>query len=170
MPDPFERHGRSSDRDSRRSIPPRSQARAAAAADDPLVPLHGKNKTTPKRECNASPDGLHHSEIVDLNIRDRNGVKAICSWRPMYWLPRKEANPRLAYWSCYHIRRCRYCSAKLDENLKVSCPLYADSGEQKKAAEQEALEQHEARLATDPPRRKPVPTGKQSYRKPKEGK
>lgn len=173
MPDEFERHGRSSEKDWGRG-PARSQARAAAAQAGEGPGKKPKNTKTPKKECTASPDGLHHGEPHKKRVyqkKDEPPPDLTCRWRPVYYIRRKpEAEPRLAWWDCYHMEYCKPCGGKLEDSMGERCPDYPGSPGQKLQAEKQTLawdEERRARGSRSARQLRRTPNGPQGYRKPR---
>lgn len=169
MPDEFTRHGRTREWGGE-SQPSRSQARAAAARTGETSARKGKNTRTPKPECTASPDGLHHGEgvrLVGYGTRKKSPREIKCEWVPR-WYRRDDATP-LVRWDCRHTEYCRECGNKIADTMGLRCPDYTDDGPQKREAERRALEL-EAERANRPLsewKRRKIPNGRQSFRRKK---
>lgn len=169
MPDEFERHGRSSELDWGPS-PSRSVARRLAAqfgADGGRKP---KNTRTPKKQCTASPDGLHRGEPRIKRVyrkKDEPEPILICRWKAYWYLP--SAGKKLAWWDCCHNEYCKHCGGKMADTMSTRCPDYPGSAEQRARAEQHTLELDRERRARGRSARqiRKTPDGPQGYRKPK---
>jgi hypothetical protein len=172
MPDQFDRHGRPSGWDWPVSQPPRSQTRAAAAAVGESGGGKWKNVITPKKECTASADGMHHGEAVlpiGYGTRKKPAKPFVCEWKSRSW--RARGDETLAWWSCHHIEYCTECGNKMEIGMGSRCPSYPGSPEQKASAEQKTLELEAKNAAAPIPawRKKKIPNGRQSFRRKKGG-
>lgn len=112
MPDPFERHARTSyDWGTPRS---RKQQRTLAANDDPL-----KAKAPAKKDPNwCKPGHGPHKPVIVFSPYGHG--KTGCQWKP-FWVNRDgEYEPG---WSCYHEERCENCGKHLRLSIpKEECP------------------------------------------------
>jgi hypothetical protein len=168
VPDEFTRHGRGDGSGWAESQPPRSQSRAAAAAHGETPGRKPKNVRTPKKECTASPDGMHHGEprlppALGKNVKPRQ-----CKWMPYFtWRRLRKPDSPAARWSCYHMEYCRHCNNKMNDTMDERCPAFPGDPEQKKLAEQETARRIEEMNNAPVPewKRRKIPDGKQSYRK-----
>lgn len=173
MPDPWERHGRPGRWDWWDNNSSRSQQRAAAANDDPVTPVRKARRNRDPDRCTGSPDRQHHGELVLRPVFNVKGVRKACRWEPAWY--RKDPGDPLAVWLCVHQEICTGCGKLLWSQIsgfpgeaRRRCPDFPGDEEQKAAAEQVTLAR-EATRASSPRwyQRKPPPSGRQSYRKPK---
>lgn len=161
MPDPYERHGRGSGEWD--GQPPRTQQRAAAAADDPDPARRGHGKRDPGL-CK----GMHWKAPHQPVLRQYSWNNSTCGWT-VYWHGREPSEP---VWWCGHQEYCSACGKQLQFRLLgKQCPgwhpMTKAEQTQLDAKRQDMLDRA-ARWRYAP--RKPPITGKQGYRKPKKKK
>lgn len=153
MPQYMDRHAET--RDGYGSEPARSQQRQKAAQDDPA-----KRKPPAKKDpdlCKAQHWKAGHTPVFQMR------KPYTCKW----WI---DWTVKVA-WSCYHEEVCSGCGKVIDPYVKGRrCPEFHGIT----AAEAQALEREKQeradRIARFQARRvkRPVITGPQGYRKPKE--
>jgi hypothetical protein len=164
MPRLNERHGRGTGRDSYDSQPSRSDLVRAAVDDDDPDPVKGKVIPWPKGKCKRSKAG--HEAIIQLR-QDYMVTRwsKECGWKP-YWGGANAAG-ELAWYACYHEMVCRHCGKVLVNVMgRGSCPLAPGKEDEKKRVEAEAAAMPARSWR---PRKKPVITGPQGYRKKRAG-
>jgi len=160
MPDPYERHARAGGWDAWGPVPPRSQARAAAAAED-LAPA----KRPPGRKdpvlCKAAHwKGPHAPE---LRVREHYWRKSqLCGWGTSYL---DNGRP---VWNCSHEEHCAGCGKVLRTSVSPrECPYFHEITETEIAEIQADYAERARLLAATRRRIRPVVTGPQGYRKSK---
>lgn len=100
-------------------------------------------------------------ETAFRDPRPEDEFRARCRWGPLWSLEEQELT---VAWYCEHERHCKYCGLVFTRRVSdEDCPAYPGTEEQRAVAGQQAFERNEARRAM--PRRKPVITGRQGYRK-----
>lgn len=157
MPDPYERHSRSSWEWG--SPGARSQERAAAAHDDPT-----RNRTPGKKDpglCKGEHwKGPHRTEVLPRPYG--RPTSRGCGWRASYG---KDQAP---WWSCYHREICIGCQKDFGAVSPQRCPLFHEiTPADQKRIDVEVAAWEERRKTWRSPR-KPVITGPQGYRKKKQ--
>lgn len=173
MPSPFERHSRP---DEWSGQPSRSQLRRAAAEDDAgtngsidSTGVVGKRAPGKKDKslCKAAHwKGPHQPEIVLANETWEDQFRSCCRWGPIW---SGEDHAAVVRWRCAHEVHCAGCGRIMEYRIpKEKCPTYPGTEEQRAVAQQQAFEWNEERRSSKwRPRRKPIITGPQGYRKKK---
>jgi hypothetical protein len=161
VPDPYERHGRGDGRDAWGPVPSRSQARAAAAAEQVIPEVVPEGKRPPGKKdpdlCKAAHwKGPHQPKLY---IRDSGWRKRRCYWGNAW-------GRDVPVWFCAHEEVCIGCGKVLHISIPAEqCPDYHAITEAEQAVLDEEVERwRQRRLA----RRQPVIDGPQGYRKRKE--
>lgn len=154
MPDPYDRHGRSSDM-GWGSQPPRSQQRAAAAREPAKRPPAKKDPSLCK--------GAHWKGPHTPEVQSRRGGYPLgkgCHWYIGGW----SADLQPA-WSCHHLWICSGCGKDLGNVLQNDCPDFREITSEEKDVLDEQLRDYDERRSMWRWRRKPVIEGPQGYRK-----
>jgi hypothetical protein len=166
MPRRFERHKRGTqywDAQPARS----DEVRQAAAADpEPVKRPPGRKDT---RTFCKGKRGVEHVLSLVLAHDYFTGGGKVCEWSPGIFSSHDGTFP--VKWACRHREICQRCGKVLRESWQLArdeCPAYPGSEEQRAGAVAEAAAMNERYQAWSQ-RAKPVVTGRQSYRRRREG-
>ena len=154
MPDPYERHARSSENDWGGNAP-RSASRRAAASDETVKRPPGKKDPD---LCKA----LHWKgpHVPEFRLREHGWRSKSCGWTTEWAL-------KGPHWACGHEEVCSGCGKVLEAFPGRRCPDYREITDSERTEIEEKIRQWEQR------RRRPFRSridGPQGYRKPKKEK
>lgn len=171
MPDPYERHAKTTSWGGG-SAPPRSQQRAAAADDDPV---HSSVPSSARRGACKGPGGWReeHAFIFRKALDVQGREKGDCHWGAVRSWPARVAT-YVPGWVCNHVQECRRCKqVSRPFDIGQDCPDYEGQPvppELVAECEKSTAEAEERWLAWQAARARPPVTGKRGYRKPRAAK